>query len=100
MAQIRIGKIRFTVDGVWNSATTYSMLSTVTNSALTKVYISKVDGNTNHNPDEDTQGTYWQPIVDAIQQSKTLLRSTLDGDCEAVAQGVDAAHDEHTSHSE
>ncbi len=39
----------------------------------------------------------WQPIVDAIQQSKTLLRSTLDGDCEAVAQGVDAAHDETTS---
>lgn len=65
MAQIRIGKIRFTVDGVWNSATTYSMLSTVTNSALTKVYVSKVDSNTNHNPDEDTQGTYWQLIVDA-----------------------------------
>lgn len=65
MAQIRIGKIRFTVDGVWNSATPYSMLSTVTNSALTKVYVSKVDSNTNHNPDEDTQGTYWQLIVDA-----------------------------------
>ena len=39
----------------------------------------------------------WQPIVDAIQQSKQLLRDTLDGDCEAVACGVDAAHDEHTS---
>ena len=39
----------------------------------------------------------WQPVVDAIQQSKQLLRATLDGDCEAVAKGVDAAHDEHTS---
>ena len=39
----------------------------------------------------------WQPVVDAIQQSKQLLRATLDGDCEAVARGVDAAHDEHTS---
>jgi hypothetical protein len=39
----------------------------------------------------------WQPVVDAIQQSKQLLRATLEGDCEAVARGVDAAHDENTS---
>ncbi len=39
----------------------------------------------------------WQPIVDAIQQSKKLLQATLEGDCEAVARGVDAAHDENTS---
>ena len=77
MAQIRIGKIRFTVDGVWNSATTYSMLSTVTNSALTKVYVSKVDNNTNHNPDEDTQGTYWQPIVDADTAAQNATRKAI-----------------------
>lgn len=39
----------------------------------------------------------WQPVVDAIQQSKLLLKATLDGDCEAVARGVEAAHDENTS---
>ena len=39
----------------------------------------------------------WQPIVDAIQQSKQLLRATLEGDCEAVSRGVEATHDEHTS---
>ena len=39
----------------------------------------------------------WQPVVDAIQQSKQLLKATLDGDCEAVARGVEAAHDENTS---
>ena len=39
----------------------------------------------------------WQPIVDTIQQSKQLLQDTLNGDTEAVALGVDAAHDEHTS---
>ena len=39
----------------------------------------------------------WQPVVDAIQQSKQLLLSTLECDEEAVARGVDAAHDEHTS---
>lgn len=39
----------------------------------------------------------WTPVVDAIEQSKELLRATLEGDCEAVARGVDAAHDENTS---
>ena len=39
----------------------------------------------------------WQPVVDAIQQSKLLLKATLDGDSEAVARGVEATHDENTS---
>ena len=39
----------------------------------------------------------WQPVVNAILQSKQLLRSTLEGDCEAVAKGIDNAHDENTS---
>ena len=39
----------------------------------------------------------WSPIVDSIEKSKQLLQATLRGDEEAVARGVDAAHDEHTS---
>ena len=39
----------------------------------------------------------WVHVVDALQRSEDLLQATLDGDEEAVAQGVDAAHDEHTS---
>ena len=39
----------------------------------------------------------WRPIVDAIQQSRDLLESTLECDEEAVARGIEAAHDEHTS---
>jgi hypothetical protein len=39
----------------------------------------------------------WKILADAIDQSKRLLQSTLDGDEEAVARGVDAAHDENTS---
>ncbi len=39
----------------------------------------------------------WKNVFDAIQKSKQLLRSTLDGDAEAVARGIDAAHDEETS---
>ena len=39
----------------------------------------------------------WAPVVNALEQSKDLLRATLVGDCEAVARGVDAAHDENTS---
>ena len=39
----------------------------------------------------------WKNLADAIDQSKRLLQATLDGDEEAVARGVDAAHDENTS---
>ena len=39
----------------------------------------------------------WKPVVDALKASEQLLQDTLDGDEEAVAQGVDAAHDENTS---
>ncbi|MBR1934371.1 MAG: AAA family ATPase [Prevotella sp.] len=39
----------------------------------------------------------WKPLVDAIEQSHQLLEATLQGDADAVARGVEAAHDEHTS---
>jgi len=32
-----------------------------------------------------------------LEKSKQLLRATLDGDAEAVARGIDLAHDEETS---
>lgn len=39
----------------------------------------------------------WKEVANAILSSKQLLKATLDGDEEAVAKGVDAAHDENTS---
>jgi hypothetical protein len=39
----------------------------------------------------------WKGVVDALERSEQLLQATLDGDCEAVAKGIEAAHDEHTS---
>ena len=39
----------------------------------------------------------WTRVINALEQSKQLLQATLDGDCEAVARGVEAAHDENTS---
>ena len=39
----------------------------------------------------------WTHVVKALNASEQLLQDTLDGDEEAVARGVDAAHDEHTS---
>ena len=39
----------------------------------------------------------WTTVVKALRDSERLLQATLDGDEEAVAQGVDAAHDENTS---
>lgn len=43
------------------------------------------------------EDTGWEHVVKALEQSERLLQATLDGDEEAVARGVDAAHDEHTS---
>ena len=39
----------------------------------------------------------WKHVVDALQKSERLLQATLDGDEEAVAHGVEVAHDENTS---
>ena len=39
----------------------------------------------------------WTHLSEAIEKSRLLLQATLDGDAEAVARGVDAAHDENTS---
>ena len=39
----------------------------------------------------------WKRVAEALDQSRQLLEATLDGDEEAVAHGVDMAHDEHTS---
>ena len=39
----------------------------------------------------------WEHVVMALEQSERLLQATLDGDEEAVARGIDVAHDEHTS---
>ncbi len=39
----------------------------------------------------------WTNVIKAIEQSEQLLEATLRSDEEAVALGVDAAHDEHTS---
>ena len=39
----------------------------------------------------------WTHVVKALNASERLLQATLDGNEEAVARGIDAAHDEHTS---
>ena len=39
----------------------------------------------------------WSHVAAAIEKSKQLLQTTLRGDADAVARGVDAAHDENTS---
>lgn len=43
------------------------------------------------------EDTGWTNVIKALLQSEQLLQSTLEGDEEAVARGVDAAHDENTS---
>ena len=39
----------------------------------------------------------WMEVVTALDASEQLLQATLDGDEEAVAKGIEAAHDENTS---
>ena len=41
--------------------------------------------------------TTWEPLVKTIKNSKSLLAATLSGNEQAVAKGIDQAHDEHTS---
>ena len=41
--------------------------------------------------------TGWTEVIAALQQSEQLLHDTLAGNAEAVARGIDLAHDEHTS---
>ena len=43
------------------------------------------------------ESTDWTQVIRALRQSEELLQATLDGDEEAVAKGVDVAHDENTS---
>ena len=43
------------------------------------------------------EDTSWTRLVDAITASQNLLVATLSGNEQAVAQGIDLAHDEHTS---
>ena len=43
------------------------------------------------------EDTDWTPVVKALRASEALLQSTLEEDADAVARGVDAAHDENTS---
>ena len=43
------------------------------------------------------QDTGWAGVAKALMQSRDLLQATLDGDAEAVARGIDTAHDENTS---
>ena len=39
----------------------------------------------------------WQPVVRALEDSERLLQATLEGDEEAVANGIDKVHDDNTS---
>ena len=41
--------------------------------------------------------TNWQHVIRAINDSQALLQAVFDGDAQAVASGVDRAHDENTS---
>lgn len=39
----------------------------------------------------------WQQLISSIGQSRKLIQATFDGDEQAVAKAIDAAHDENTS---
>lgn len=74
MAQIRIGKIRFSTDGVYNSATTYSLLATVSNADLTKVYASLVENNQGNPLTDDTK---WKLILDVETAAQSATRKAI-----------------------
>ena len=43
------------------------------------------------------KATTWEPLVKTVKNSKSLLENTISGNEQAVAKGIDQAHDEHTS---
>ena len=43
------------------------------------------------------EANHWQHVVDALQASEQLLEATLNSDADAVARGIETAHDENTS---
>lgn len=43
------------------------------------------------------EASNWRPVVDALKASEQLLQATIEGDEQAVANGVEAAHDDNTS---
>ena len=43
------------------------------------------------------RSNHWNHLVSALERSEQLLQATLNGDAEAVAQGIDAVYDENTS---
>ena len=43
------------------------------------------------------EDTGWTNLIRSLEASEQLLQATLDGDADAVARGVEAAHDENTS---
>ena len=43
------------------------------------------------------ESSNWKHVADALQKSEQLLQATLDGEEEAVAHGIEIAHDENTS---
>ena len=43
------------------------------------------------------RSNHWDIVANALDKSEQLLQAVLNGDEDAVAQGIDAAHDENTS---
>jgi hypothetical protein len=43
------------------------------------------------------KNTSWTPVLTACKASDALLKATINGDCEAVAAGIDSVHMENTS---
>jgi hypothetical protein len=41
--------------------------------------------------------TNWTPVLDAIKESDALLKATINGDCDAVAERLDVVHMANTS---
>jgi hypothetical protein len=43
------------------------------------------------------RATNWTPVLEACRASDALLKATINGDCDAVAAGIDAVHMANTS---
>jgi hypothetical protein len=104
--QMLVGeRISVNVRSFQNDMTTFRKRDDVLTLLIHLGYLAYDKGGNAYIPNEEVkdsfynaiQDTNWTPVLEACKASDALLKATINGDCEAVAAGIDAVHMANTS---